>query len=111
MATECEGIARVDCFVRDNGDVLVNELNTMPGFTATSVYAKLFAAYGRLRTLFRCALILWILTLVLTPILVYLSAPPDLDLVEVLNTLQSVGLLASLAGLFFVHQRMRALWR
>jgi D-alanine-D-alanine ligase len=44
VATECEGIARVDCFVRDDGEVLINELNTMPGFTATSVYAKLFEA-------------------------------------------------------------------
>ena len=44
VATECEGMARVDCFVTDDGDVLVNELNTIPGFTATSVYAKLFAA-------------------------------------------------------------------
>src|SRR5581483_8711185 len=35
-----------DCFVRDDGEVLVNELNTMPGFTATSVYAKLFEASG-----------------------------------------------------------------
>jgi D-alanine-D-alanine ligase len=46
VAIECEGIARVDCFVRDDGEVLVNELNTMPGFTATSVYAKLFEASG-----------------------------------------------------------------
>ena len=46
VATECEGIARVDCFVRDDGQVLINELNTMPGFTATSVYAKLFEASG-----------------------------------------------------------------
>jgi D-alanine-D-alanine ligase len=46
VATECEGIARVDCFVREDGVVLVNELNTMPGFTATSVYAKLFEASG-----------------------------------------------------------------
>ena len=46
VATECEGIARVDCFVRDDGEVLVNELNTMPGFTGTSVYAKLFEASG-----------------------------------------------------------------
>jgi D-alanine-D-alanine ligase len=45
-ATECEGMARADCFVRDDGDVLVNELNTIPGFTATSVYAKLFEASG-----------------------------------------------------------------
>jgi D-alanine-D-alanine ligase len=44
--TECEGMARADCFVRDDGEVLVNELNTIPGFTATSVYAKLFEASG-----------------------------------------------------------------
>ena len=41
----CSGMARVDFFVED-GRVLVNELNTIPGFTATSVYAKLFAASG-----------------------------------------------------------------
>ncbi len=45
-ATDCDGMARVDCFVRDDGEVLVNELNTIPGFTATSVYAKLFEASG-----------------------------------------------------------------
>jgi D-alanine-D-alanine ligase len=39
-------MARADCFVRDDGVVLVNELNTIPGFTPTSVYAKLFAASG-----------------------------------------------------------------
>src|SRR5215212_3484934 len=42
----CTGLARVDFFVTDAGGVLVNELNTMPGFTATSVYAKLFDASG-----------------------------------------------------------------
>ena len=46
VATECEGMARVDFFVRDDGEVLVNELNTIPGFTATSVYAKLFEPSG-----------------------------------------------------------------
>jgi D-alanine-D-alanine ligase len=46
VATECEGMARVDLFVRDDGEVLVNELNTIPGFTATSVYAKLFEESG-----------------------------------------------------------------
>ena len=46
VAAECEGMARVDFFVRENGEVLVNELNTIPGFTATSVYAKLFEASG-----------------------------------------------------------------
>jgi D-alanine-D-alanine ligase len=44
--TECEGMARVDCFVVDGHRVVVNELNTIPGFTATSVYAKLFEASG-----------------------------------------------------------------
>ena len=43
---ECEGMARVDFFVRGEGEVLLNELNTIPGFTATSVYAKLFEASG-----------------------------------------------------------------
>jgi D-alanine-D-alanine ligase len=46
VATDCEGMARVDFFVRPDGSVVVNELNTIPGFTATSVYAKLFAASG-----------------------------------------------------------------
>ncbi len=46
VATECEGMARVDFFVRPDGEVVVNELNTIPGFTATSVYAKLFEASG-----------------------------------------------------------------
>jgi D-alanine-D-alanine ligase len=44
-AAGCEGLARVDFFV-DGERVLVNELNTMPGFTPTSVYAKLLAASG-----------------------------------------------------------------
>jgi D-alanine-D-alanine ligase len=46
VAGECEGMARVDFFVRPDGEVLVNELNTIPGFTATSVYAALFEASG-----------------------------------------------------------------
>jgi D-alanine-D-alanine ligase len=46
VVTECAGLARVDMFVRTDGEVLVNELNTIPGFTATSVYAKLFEAAG-----------------------------------------------------------------
>ena len=46
VATDCEGMARVDFFVRPDGEVVVNELNTIPGFTATSVYAKLFDASG-----------------------------------------------------------------
>ena len=39
-------MARVDCFVIGGDRVVVNELNTIPGFTATSVYAKLFEASG-----------------------------------------------------------------
>ena len=46
VASECEGMARVDFFVHEDGEVLVNELNTIPGFTSTSVYAKLFEASG-----------------------------------------------------------------
>ena len=41
----CSGMARVDFFVEDDS-VLVNELNTIPGFTSTSVYAKLLEADG-----------------------------------------------------------------
>ena len=44
-ASGCEGLARVDFFV-EGERVLVNELNTMPGFTPTSVYAKLWDASG-----------------------------------------------------------------
>jgi D-alanine-D-alanine ligase len=46
VATECEGMARIDFFVRPDGEVVVNELNTIPGFTSTSVYAKLFESAG-----------------------------------------------------------------
>jgi D-alanine-D-alanine ligase len=46
VASDCEGMARVDFFVSEGGRVLVNELNTIPGFTSTSVYAKLFEASG-----------------------------------------------------------------
>jgi len=46
VATECEGMARVDFFVREDGEAVVNEINTIPGFTETSVYARLFEASG-----------------------------------------------------------------
>jgi D-alanine-D-alanine ligase len=42
----CAGLARCDFFVTADGAVLVNEVNTMPGFTETSVYAKLWEASG-----------------------------------------------------------------
>ena len=43
---ECEGMSRVDCFVTADGRVLVNEVNTIPGFTKVSMYPKLWAASG-----------------------------------------------------------------
>lgn len=46
IATECEGMARVDFFIREDGEVVVNEINTIPGFTETSVYTRLFEASG-----------------------------------------------------------------
>ncbi|HEX6753187.1 MAG TPA: D-alanine--D-alanine ligase family protein [Solirubrobacterales bacterium] len=42
----CSGLARCDFFAEPDGTVLVNEINTMPGFTQTSVYAKLWEASG-----------------------------------------------------------------
>lgn len=42
----CEGMARVDFFLKKNGEVLVNEINTIPGFTAISMYPKLWEASG-----------------------------------------------------------------
>ena len=47
VATECEGMARADFFVRGtDGEIVMNELNTIPGFTATSFYTRLFEASG-----------------------------------------------------------------
>jgi D-alanine-D-alanine ligase len=45
VTADCRGLARVDFFVSGD-EVLVNELNTMPGFTSTSVFASLFEASG-----------------------------------------------------------------
>lgn len=45
-AIGCEGLARVDFFVRPNGTVLVNEINTMPGFTPISLFPQMWAATG-----------------------------------------------------------------
>ncbi|MEO8637360.1 MAG: D-alanine--D-alanine ligase [Candidatus Taylorbacteria bacterium] len=44
-ALSCEGLGRVDCFIK-NGDILVNEINTIPGFTSISMYPKLFEVSG-----------------------------------------------------------------
>ncbi|RJS44979.1 D-alanine--D-alanine ligase family protein [Nocardioides cavernaquae] len=45
-AVGCEGLARVDFFVFPDGSLVVNELNTMPGFTPTSMYPQMWAASG-----------------------------------------------------------------
>ena len=44
-ALDCEGLARVDFFVRPDA-VLVNEINTMPGFTPISLFPRMCAASG-----------------------------------------------------------------
>jgi D-alanine-D-alanine ligase len=46
LRSSCAGLARADFFVTDEGQVLLNELNTIPGFTSTSVFARLFEASG-----------------------------------------------------------------
>ena len=45
-AVDAVGLARVDLFVQGDGSVLINEINTMPGFTAISMYPKLWEASG-----------------------------------------------------------------
>jgi len=45
-ALECDGLARVDFFLLDNGEILVNEVNTMPGFTDISMYPQLWGKSG-----------------------------------------------------------------
>ena len=46
-AAGASGLARCDFFVREDGEVLLNEINTIPGFTSTSVFSKLFEASGK----------------------------------------------------------------
>ena len=46
LRSGCSGLARVDFFVTSQGQVLLNELNTIPGFTPTSVFARLWEASG-----------------------------------------------------------------
>jgi D-alanine-D-alanine ligase len=46
VALDCAGLARVDFFVRTDGNVVVNEVNTMPGFTAISMFPRMWAATG-----------------------------------------------------------------
>jgi D-alanine-D-alanine ligase len=45
-AIDCAGMARVDFFLEDGGRILVNEINTIPGFTSTSGYARMWEATG-----------------------------------------------------------------
>ncbi len=45
-ALGCSGLARVDFFFRENGQIIINELNTMPGFTPTSMFPVLWADSG-----------------------------------------------------------------
>ncbi|MCM3554932.1 D-alanine--D-alanine ligase [Janibacter melonis] len=45
-ALACEGLARVDCFVTERGEVVINEINTMPGFTPHSMYPRMWQASG-----------------------------------------------------------------
>jgi D-alanine-D-alanine ligase len=45
-ALECAGLARVDFFVTDDGGLIVNEINTMPGFTPISMYPRMWAESG-----------------------------------------------------------------
>jgi len=49
-ALHCEGMARVDCFVTAEGEIFVNELNTIPGFTDISMYPKNWQAAGKSST-------------------------------------------------------------
>jgi D-alanine-D-alanine ligase len=45
-ALDCQGMGRVDCFLTADGEVLVNEINTIPGFTSISMYPKLWNISG-----------------------------------------------------------------
>jgi D-alanine---(R)-lactate ligase len=46
MALGCEGLARVDMFLQEDGRVVLNEVNTLPGFTSYSRYPRMMAAAG-----------------------------------------------------------------
>ena len=45
-ALACDGLARVDFFVRESGDVVLNEVNTMPGFTSISMFPRMWGVTG-----------------------------------------------------------------
>ena len=46
MAIGCSGVSRVDFFLKENGEIILNEINTMPGFTSISMYPKLMEYMG-----------------------------------------------------------------
>jgi len=46
MALDCAGLARVDFFLAEDGSLVVNEVNTMPGFTPLSMFPRMWAASG-----------------------------------------------------------------
>jgi len=46
MNTQCSGFARIDFFVKDNGEVIFNEINTIPGFTPISMFSRMFEHSG-----------------------------------------------------------------
>lgn len=45
-ALDCQGLSRVDFFVADDGELIINEINTMPGFTPISMYPRMWAETG-----------------------------------------------------------------
>jgi len=45
-AMDCAGLSRLDFFALDNGEIILNEINNLPGFTSISMYPKLFEASG-----------------------------------------------------------------
>ena len=45
-AVGCQGLSRVDFFATEDGRLVFNEINTLPGFTSISMYPKLFGASG-----------------------------------------------------------------
>ena len=45
-ALDCQGLARVDFFVGEDGELIINEVNTMPGFTPSSAYPKMWSVTG-----------------------------------------------------------------
>lgn len=46
QALSCDGLSRVDFFIEKSGDIYVNEINTIPGFTNISMYPKMWEATG-----------------------------------------------------------------